>query len=52
MTKDIAVKITSETSQYYTWTQIKVTEQLVVRTDMDTDEHKQLSNITLRHKLK
>jgi hypothetical protein len=24
MTKDIAVKITSETSQYYTWTQIKV----------------------------
>ena len=27
MTKDIAVKITWETSQYYTWTQIKETDK-------------------------
>ena len=27
MTKDIAGKITSETSQYYTWTQIKVNDK-------------------------
>jgi hypothetical protein len=33
-------------------TQIKVKEQLVVRNDMDVNEHERLSNITLRHKLK
>jgi hypothetical protein len=27
-------------------------EQLVVRKDMDVNEHEQLSNFTLRHKLK
>ena len=32
--------------------QIKVKEQLVVRNDMDVNEHKRLSNITLRYKLK
>jgi hypothetical protein len=31
---------------------IKVKEQLVVRNDMDVDEHDRLSNITVRHKLK
>ena len=35
-----------------TKTQIKVKEQLVVRKDMDVNEHERLSNITLRHKLK
>jgi hypothetical protein len=30
--------------------QIKVKEQLVVRKDMDVNEHERLSNITLRHK--
>ena len=38
--------------QHYTQTQIKVKEQLVVRKDMDVNEHERLSNITLRHKLK
>jgi hypothetical protein len=33
-------------------TQIKVKEQLVVRKDIDVNEHERLSNITLRHKLK
>ena len=32
--------------------QIKVNEQLVVRKDMDVNEHDRLTNITLRHKLK
>ena len=32
--------------------QIKVKEQLVVRKDMDVNEHERLFNITLRHKLK
>ena len=41
-----------KTIQHYTWTQIKVKEQLVVRKDMDVNEHETLSNITLRHKLK
>jgi hypothetical protein len=35
-----------------TWTQIKVKEQIVVRKDMDVNEHERSSNITLRHKLK
>jgi hypothetical protein len=33
-------------------TQTKVKEQLVVRKDMNAQEHERLSNITLRHKLK
>ena len=33
-------------------TQIKVKEQLVVRNDLDVNEHERLSNFTLRHKLK
>ena len=32
--------------------QIKVKEQLVVRQDMDVNEHKRLFNITLGYKLK
>jgi hypothetical protein len=39
-----------ETMQHYTYTQIKVKEQLVVREDMDVNEHETLSNITLRHR--
>ena len=35
-----------------TKTQIKVKEQLVVRKDLDVNEHERLSNIKLRHKLK
>ena len=30
---------------------MKVKEQLVVRKDMDVNEHERLSNITLSHKL-
>ena len=30
----------------------KVKEQLVVRNDMDVNEHERVSNITLRHKVK
>ena len=41
-----------ETIQLYTQTQIKKKEQLVVRKDMDVNEHERLSNFTLRHKLK
>ena len=33
-------------------TQITGKEQLVVRKDMDVNEHERLSNLTLRHKLK
>ena len=40
------------TIQHYTWTQIKVKDLLVVRKDMDVNNHERLSNITLRHKLK
>ena len=32
--------------QILTWTQIKVKEQLVVRKDMDVNEHERLSNLT------
>jgi hypothetical protein len=35
--------------QLCTWTHINVKEQLVVRKDMDVNEHERLSNITLRH---
>ena len=45
-------KWTWETIKFYTETQIKVKEQLVVRQDMDVNEHERLSNFTLRHKLK
>ena len=38
--------------QLYISIQIKVKELLVVRKDMDVNEHERLSNITLRHKLK
>jgi hypothetical protein len=41
-----------ETIQLQAYTQIKVKKQLVVRNDMDVNEHEILSNITLRHKLK
>jgi hypothetical protein len=41
-----------ETIQFYTWTQIKVKEQLLVRKDMDVNEHERLTNITLRYKIK
>jgi hypothetical protein len=34
-----------DTIQHYTWTQIKVNEQLVVRKDMDVNKHEILSNI-------
>jgi hypothetical protein len=33
-------------------TQIKEKEQIVIKKDMDENEHERLTNITLRHKLK
>ena len=45
-------KWTWETIQHYTSIQIKVKEHLVVRKDMDVNEHERLSHIILRHKLK
>jgi hypothetical protein len=48
--KGYGCKWTWETIQYYTWTQINVKEQPVVRKDMDVNEHERLSNITLRCK--
>ena len=50
--KVMDIKGTWETIQFYTLTQIKGKEQLVVRKDMDVNEHERLSYITLRHKLK
>ena len=50
--KRYGCKWTWETIQHYSWTQIKVKEQLVVRKDMDVNEHERLFNITLGHKLK
>jgi hypothetical protein len=44
-------KWAQETMHQYTYTQIKVKEQLVIRNDMDVNEHKPLLNITLTHKL-
>jgi hypothetical protein len=41
-----------ETIQHYTRTQIQVKEQLVVRKNMDVNEHERLSNITLGHKFR
>jgi hypothetical protein len=45
-------KWTCETNQYYTKTQINVSEQHVVRKDIDVNEHDRLYNITHRLKLK
>ena len=38
--------------KHYTQTQIKVKEQLVVRKDMDVNEHERLSNLTLKTQIK
>ena len=37
--------------QHYTQTQINAMEQLVVRKDIDVNDHQRLSNFTLRYKL-
>ena len=47
-----ACKWTRETIQHYTWIQIKVKEQLVVRKEMNINEQERLPNITLTHKWK
>ena len=54
---EILLKLALNTNQsinypFYTQTQIKVKEQVVVRNDMDVNEHERLSDFTLRHKLK
>ena len=46
--KGYGCKWTWETIQHYTCTQIKIKEQLVVRKDMDVNEHERLSNFTLQ----
>ena len=38
---------TREIIQFYSQMQIKVKEQLVVRKDMDVNEHERLSNFTV-----
>ena len=43
---------TWETIQHYTQTQIEVKEQIVVRQNMDVNEHERLSNVTPSHILK
>jgi hypothetical protein len=50
--KGSGCKWTRETIKHYTYIQIKVKEQLVVRKDLDVNEKETLSNITLRHKVK
>jgi hypothetical protein len=45
-------KWTCESIQHYTWIQIKVKKQLVLRKDMDVNEHKILSNIAIGQILK
>ena len=50
--KGYGSKWTQGAIENYTKTQIKVKEQLVVIKDMDVHEHRTLSTITLRHKLK
>jgi hypothetical protein len=50
--KGYGCKWTWESIQHYTRTQIQEKEQLVVRKNMDINEHERLSNIALRHKLK
>ena len=49
--KGYGCKGTCETIQNYTWAEITVKEQLVVRKDMDVKEHVRLSKITLGQKL-
>jgi hypothetical protein len=43
--KGYGCKWTWETIQQYTWTQIQVKEQLVVRKYMDVNEHERLSTL-------
>jgi hypothetical protein len=50
--KGYGCKWTWGTTQHYTYTQIKVKEQLVLRKDMDVNVHEGLPNITLIHKSK
>ena len=50
--KGYGCKWTWDTIQHYTRTQIQVKEQLVLRKDMDVNEHERLSNSTLGHKFK
>ena len=50
--KRYGCKWTWETIQQYTRTQIQEKEQLVVRKNMDVNEHERLSNSTLGHKFK
>jgi hypothetical protein len=49
---NLCIYFNCETNQHYTKTQIKVIEQLVVRKDIDVNEHDRLYNITYRLKLK
>jgi hypothetical protein len=49
--KGYRCKLAWETIQHYTSTQIKVNEELVVRKDIDVNEHERQSNTTSRHKL-
>jgi hypothetical protein len=50
--KGYGCKWTWKTIQHYTRTHIQVKEQLVVRQDMDVNEHERLSNNILGHKFK
>ena len=50
--KGYGCKWTLETSKHYTWTQIQVKEELVVRKDMKVNENERLSNIKLGRKFK
>ena len=45
--KGYGCKWTWETIQHYTWTQIQVKEQLVVRKGIDVNGHERLYNVTL-----
>jgi hypothetical protein len=50
--KGFRCKWKREAVKHYTYIQIKVKEQRVVRKDLDVNEKERLSNITHRHKLK
>jgi hypothetical protein len=50
--KGYGCKWTREIIQHYTCIKIKVKEQLVVKKNMDVNEHERLSNFTLTWKLK
>jgi hypothetical protein len=50
--KGYGCKWTWRTIQNYTLTKLIVQEQLVVRKDMDVNEHEVQSNITLRHNIR